>query len=876
VRAAVERQDGSVAVAAVNGPENTVISGACGAVDAALRELAAEGIRFERLTVSHAFHSPLMDPMLEPFGQVAAGVTYGDPQIVMASDLTGALLQPGMVSAEYWRQHARQPVRFAAALEALYARGCRLFVEVGPRPILSGMGRRFLPDDATWLPVLRKGRSDWQQLLETVRELYTIGAGIDWAGFDRDYARRKLEMPTYPFERERCWVTPRADAASRCEGTSAAAPSWAEWLYEPRWQPCAPGASTPADSDPSAAVNSRASGGFWVLFADDGGAAAKLAAIVRSSGGRCALVEKGNRFEARAEGFAIDPLQPSQYQQLFEALRLQPGEPCRAVHFWGLDEPFAGDSVPAALDAQSHRACGSILYLVQALASLAAQSIASLAVVTRGAQRVGDEDRAAGLVQALAWGLGRVAISEHPELRCSLIDLDPDAAGLDASLRVLHHDVLAPGAEEDQIAIRAGARHVLRLTAVPAVPVARRTGYSPDGTYLITGGLSGLGLQVAERLSERGAKRIALVGRRAPSPAAVEAIRKLEARGVSIRVVPADVADRAALSSLLDQLERDGAPLRGVVHSAGTVDDGVLAHQTWERFRAVMAAKVQGAWNLHALTAPLPLEFFVLFSSSASLLGPAAQGNYAAANAFLDALAHYRRAQGLPALAVNWGPWSEVGLAARGGLAERAQLQGLGAIDPGRGLSVLEHLIASGRTQAAVLPANWAEALAGPDERTPTLLKDLASRAALPAREPSRPVLADELAAAPPHKHWPMILAHVTEHARRVLGAPSSAQLDPQQGLRDLGLDSLMAVELRNRLQRAVGRPLRSTLAFDCPTIEAVGRHLMDDVLALTAPSGARADEETEDGDDLLAAIERLSDDQAEKLLARKAITPGV
>lgn len=883
VGAAIERQAGVIAIAAINGPDNVVISGAADAVEGALRELASDGIRTERLTVSHAFHSPLMDPMLDAFGRLAATVSYGEPRIAMASDLTGGLLQPGTVSADYWREHARQPVRFAAALEALYARGCRLFVELGPRPVLSGMGRRFIADDSVWLPALRKGKSDWQQLLETIRDLYTIGVDIDWAGFDRDYPRRKMALPTYAFQRERCWVTPNPEAAARREGVTTAAPGWADWLYEPQWQRRPSAGSLDAALAPHPpTLPVSTSGATWMLLADEHGTADRLAQVIRSRGERCVFVEKGESFEALADRFVIDPEQPSHYRDVVDAVLRSQGQRCRGVvHFWGLDERLAGKSGAAELDRTQRRACGSILYLVQALASAGVESLPRLTIATRGAQHVGGETHPVELAQALGWGLGRVVAREHPEMRCTLVDLAPEVDGLATELDVLYRDVLAQDREEDQIAIRTGEQHVLRL--MPGEPVSRagRPAYSPDGTYLITGGLSGLGLRVADRMVERGARRLVLMGRRAPSEAAARAVQKMEARGAEIRVVQADVADHEALAEVLRALEREGMALRGVVHSAGTLDDGILAHQTWERFRTVMAAKVHGAWNLHILTESLPLDFFVLFSSSASLLGPAGQGNYAAVNAFLDALAHHRRTRGLPALTINWGPWSEVGLAARGGLMDRGDLHGLGSIDPERGLSVLEHLVHSDRVQVAVLPADWSKILGASEAWNPPMLRHLAQAAVaatVPQAVAARPALLDELAATTPHKQWPLILAHVTEHARHVLGLQSSAPLDPQQGLRDLGLDSLMALELRNRLQRAVGLPLRSTLAFDCPTIEAVGRYLMHDVLAVNAP-GRAPDEpvaSTDDGDDLLAAIEQLSDDQAEKLLARKVTSPGV
>ena len=285
-----------------------------------------------------------------------------------------------------------------------------------------------------------------------------------------------------------------------------------------------------------------------------------------------------------------------------------------------------------------------------------------------------------------------------------------------------------------------------------------------------------------------------------------------------------------------------------------------------------MAAKVLGAWHLHELTRSLPMDFFVLFSSTASLLGHPGQSNYAAANAFLDALAHHRRAQGLPALSINWGPWSEVGLAVRTGTLDRARAQGVGAIDPASGLRALEHLLQTGPVQAAVLPADWPTLTASfPAGQLPPLVRGFAGPVQTPAADtaPARPSLVAELETAPDHLRWGIVLEHVTSATRGVLGLDRSAGVDPQQGLRDLGLDSLMALELRSRLQRSVGQPLRATLALDCPTIEAIARHLASDALGLEPPPAIG--ESTGAGpDDVLMNIEQLSDEEVDRMFATR------
>jgi len=513
-----------------------------------------------------------------------------------------------------------------------------------------------------------------------------------------------------------------------------------------------------------------------------------------------------------------------------------------------------------------------------------------LTILTRGAYSSTASTSASAAApvepaQAMVWGFSRVVSREHPELRLKCVDLDGRRLDRSAEISALYDDVLAASLDEAEIALRDAERFVLRL-APSASRSAAPTRALPelldeDGAYLVTGGLGGVGLLVARHMVARGARRLVLMGRTAPSDATGDAIRSMERDGAKIDVTLASVADRSAVANIVERLAAEGTPLRGVMHSAGTLDDGVIAHQTWDRFRTVMEAKVQGAWNLHVVTEGLPLDFFVLFSTSAAVLGPAGQSNHAAANAFMDALAHRRRSAGLRALSINWGPWSEVGAAARAGAADRGEAQGLGSIDPQSGLRVLDHLMAAGVTQAAVMNARWKTMLAPSAGWRPPLLRDLeAEPAVAPAAAPARPSFLREIEDAPALRKWPLLLTHVAEQAGKVLGLDPSG-LDARQGLRDLGLDSLMALELRNRLQRSVGQPLRSTLAFDFPTIDTIAHHLALDVLALETesapaaapPVGREAGHEA--AADLLLEIENLSEEEVEKLFASRVMGPG-
>lgn len=380
----------------------------------------------------------------------------------------------------------------------------------------------------------------------------------------------------------------------------------------------------------------------------------------------------------------------------------------------------------------------------------------------------------------------------------------------------------------------AEAKHIGKVVVSLADPklrieTGRRTPQlRADGTQVITGGLGGIGGVLAKWLVERGARNLALVSRNAPSAAASAGVRALEEAGARVRVFRADVSDATQLERCLAKVRESLPPIRGVFHVAGVLDDALLTELGVDRFDRVMGPKMQGSWNLDRATTADPLEFFVLFSSAAAVLGTAGQANYAAANAYLDALAHDRRRRGLPGLSVNWGPWSEVGLAAaRAERGRRLEARGLGSIGPDEALEALGLLLAQEMPQACVMRFDASEWTASnPAAARSALLAGLWRDATAGATEPRGAEFRRGVAGArTPGERRDRIEKLVRVEVARVLRLPAE-RLDQTTALKELGLDSLMAVELRNRLAALLGLRLSATLAFNHPTLDALIEHL--------------------------------------------------
>ena len=817
---------GALTIAAVNSPSNTVVSGNASAIGELRSMLERDGIRTKPLTVSHAFHSALLDPILPALEEAAARLTARAPQLTFISNVTGKPMVD-CPAPSYWREQARSPVRFADGIRTLYELGCRVFLEVGPGGSCITAGREVIPEaQARWLPSLSKNRDEHRTMLESLRTLYLDGASIDWKQVHNDRRRSLVSLPLYPFEPTRHWLdsgpasaplrrpAPAVDQLDS-EPQSKAAP-WHHVTWTPLAETAAPDAARTAMSNQ------------WLLVADSGGFSDQVATVLKSRGQRVTIIRS-----TRA------PMTPSRLLKNVDAI--SNGE-TRVLDLRGLDCPSATGLSAPALERAERTIARTALPLVRTLASQPASRQTRIWIVTRGAMRIVAEDASVEPVPAMLWGFGRSAAIETPAVWGGLIDLEPGADRQDLAEASSLVDAILRSDSESQIGIRRGRHFVPRLDrfagesgAANAIPV------KADATYLITGGTGMLGLTMARWLVERrGARHVVLASRRGDASAASDSIAALEAAGARIAIVAADVSRPADIRRVLQRIDREMPALAGVVHCAGVLTDGILGQMDEPAFTSVTAPKVRGAWVLHEQTKSLPLDFFLLHSSLLSLTGSAGQANYTAANAFLDSLVDFRRAQGLPAMAVNWGPWAGSGMAASAGARGESmwRQRGVTLIDAETGFGALDALFDHPVDHAAVAICDWRRYV----DHLPVRSRFLdALAAAIPrASSDNAGDLQQRLSTAPPEDRRRLLLDVLRQQLGKELGF--AGDLDIRQPLEQLGVDSLMSVNLANRLETSLGVRVPVIKLMKSPSLEGLADDLLSELTlagSASAPIGA-------------------------------------
>ncbi|MFC4907549.1 type I polyketide synthase [Actinomadura gamaensis] len=836
-----------VAVAAVNGPSSTVVSGPPDQVAAAVSAARDQGLRARMIDVDYASHGPQVDEITGELAESLAGVAPVSAGIAFHSTLTGTPIDTAALDTAYWIENLRRPVRFADAIDTLVTAGYRLFIEASPHPVLTPAVEECAEQASgrvVAVPTLRRDQGGAARLARALGHAFTAGAPVDWTRwFPADPAPRVVDLPTYAFQRRRYWLEPPAadrdrpvtggtdpveakvwqaieandvDALARTlrlddeESVAAlgpALPALAEWRrghrerrtidswrYEIGWTHV-PDLAAPA------------LGGTWLLIVPDGFSdhpAVRLAVRAVETHGATAAV---HTLAARD----LDR----------EALTARLAELAAGTDPAGVLSLLALDESPHERSAAVPSGLAATVTLVQALAD--ADVAAPLWCLTQDAVATSGADPLGSPVQAQVWGLGRVAALEHPKLWGGLADLP---ASPDQRTAARLASVLAPGRPEDQVAIRPTGVLARRMRHAPPSP-ALATGWKPTGTTLITGGTGGIGAHLARWLAANGAPRLHLLSRRGPdAPGAADLAAELTALGAAVEITACDVADRARLEDVLRDVPAD-RPLTSIFHVAGVPNYIPITDLTLDDLDHVLAPKSHAAAHLHELAGRHPVTTFLMFSSGAGAWGSGQQGAYAAANHYLDALAQHRRALGQPATSLAWGPWSQAGIAADQTTLAFFSRFGLDPIHPDPATKALHHALSTGTTALTIANIDWARFTPTftsarpapllsdlPENRQPVAVSAPAAASGGAAGTP----LARQLRDAPPARRQQLLLNHVRTEAAATLGHAGADAIPADKPFQELGFDSLTAVQLRNQLSQATGLDLPVTMLFDHPT----------------------------------------------------------
>ncbi|TAK60271.1 type I polyketide synthase [Methylobacter sp.] len=880
-----------VSTAVINTARSIVISGLWTGLKGVMAALDQASLSYTQLNVAHGFHSPSMQPALQAFADVANTVTYHSPEIAIISTLTGQTVSHEMAQADYWVKHIRQPVQFYPAMQQLAGKGAEMLLEIGAKPVLSGLAKQI--DETAkkqCIPNLTGKGDSRMEVYQALAQLYQAGLDLDWQVLSGGAG--KIKLPTYPWQRQYYWVDQAgnkkqnniAQASSKilqalAEGETESllrslwqgkTPDEAEQKltlqilqslsrlhYQEAQQQCAYQISWQAYELPKAKVK-----GIWLLIADQQGRAEALFNYWSEINIPAVLIEPAATYQK---------LSPQHYQLRFESeddwQRCLADIPAECLESMRASVNFS----LCDLSRNEH----GIESLSQALNNVAVcyrvlkkqANRVPVWLVTENAQAVSESDSASGWLSAAAWGIGRVIALEQPELFAGLVDLSGSGA---EQLKTLA-DIVTAEPTGEQIAIRAEGNYIARLTQCPSQ--ALNVKIDQQGDYVITGGLGGLGLVVAQWLVANNAGRVWLLSRSIAKGEALRKIEQLRQQGGDVRCLQADIADGQAVSSVMAQIEQQGGRLKGVIHAAGVLQDGRLENLNTESFKQVLSAKVQGAWLLHQATKDLQLDFFVLFSSAASVLGSMGQAAYAAANAAMDGLAQYRKALDLPALTINWGAWAEVGMAANLDRVDQQRMQSSGvmAIKPEVAQVLLEQAIAGNASQQIIMDINWPvfkQAQSSAATKSFWQIMDGVEPEATAGLANTRAAIdfVQKMSELNEEDAYQFAKTQVEQALKQVLYLDADKPVDSHQGFFDMGLDSITVVELRENLEHRLACSLPATLLFDYANVADASWYLVQQY----GKAEERAGAPEPDQPDASAEVQNLSEQELDKLISEK------
>ncbi len=847
-------------LAVINAPQLCVVSGEETKIIQLRSQLETKGINNRFLNTSHAFHSPMMNPILEQFKAQVAKVQLQPPQIPFISNLTGTwITSEQATSPDYWAKQLRHTVQFSAGVSQLLQQD-RIFLEVGPGTTLSTLVKQQATTARVThsLPHPKSQTADQEQILQALGDLWLTGISPDWSGFYDQEQRQLIPLPTYPFQRQRYWIDPPTVSTSETPSELRKNENLSEWFYIPSWKR----EVLPPQNLPSTAS--------WLIFLDATGLGENIAHHLQKQGNQVVTVQAGTTFSQLGEqAYAIHPDRKQDYDTLFQTLADQNQFPQQLLHLWNV--------TPNSQQGEDY--FYQLLFLAQALGKQDLSDNLPITVITSEQYDVtGTEPLSPE--KATVQGICKVIPQEYPHLPCRLIDLD--ATALNQQLDSLSEQLLKELNTEiagASIAYRNGYRW--RQTFDPvSIPSSSQSLMREGGVYLITGGLGGIGLALAAEIAKTPKTKLILISRSGLPDRAewqdwltgeeeddsvankIRRVQALEEQGAEVLVLTADVSNRAAMVTAIQEAEAHFCTINGVIHTAGIAGGGIIQLKTPEKAATVLSAKLQGTRLLDELFADKPLDFMILNSSLSSVMGGVGQVDYCAANAFLDSFAHYRtHRSGQLTLAINWDTWQEVGMAVNTTVPKQLQKRR----EQGRemGISTAEGQDAFRRLQGLASPQVIVCTKDLPTviqrRATPHSLEQLATQTSQnnqpqPSVTYPRPNL--QVPYVAPRNETETLVADTWQ---RFLG------IEPV-GIHDdffeLGGHSLLATEIISELRDRVQQELPLNRLFETPTVAGLAAMITTEDNA--DPQNIQRSEET---DDLLSELNALSANEVDSLL---------
>lgn len=829
-----------LSLSAMNGPSSCVIAGPNDAVTQLEKELNIRKVACRRLKSDHAFHSAMMEPLIEPFTQLVKTLKLQPPKIPYISTVTGTWIKAEEAAdPAYWAQHLCQPVRFADGISKLWQESSAVLLEIGPGQTLSSLviqhpvHKRVA--DPVVLPSLKHAydhQSDSAFLLTTLGKLWLAGIEIDWPAFYKDEKRHRIPLPTYPFERQRYWIEPPKPNVSRRPLPTERAADIDDWFYIPVWrlsEQLAPAISTTVFKQKR----------NWLIFTDELGMSNQLIEHLEQMGQTVVSVLTGNKFSQQKENvYTIDPHQREDYSTLLRELSALGKIPATIIHLWSITQSHQSSSVHDGYNVSQYLGFYSLHFLIQGLADLNVTHPLQLVVVSNCLQKVNGEpviypERATSL------GVCKVISQEHPNITCCSIDIsDTENLQNKRTVQSIINETRGQSSEAI-VAYRGAQRWVQSFEAVQLKK--NQTEFTnrlrTNGVYLITGGLGGIGFTLAEYLAQSVQAKLVLIGRsELPKredwkqwlathednnniSCKLQKIQALEKKGAEVMVLSADVANQKQMESVIRQTYDKFGILHGVIHAAGVVGGGLVQLRTPEMAENVLAPKVIGTLVLDTLLRGKKLDFFVLCSSHSSILGGLGEAAYSAANVFLDTFALGSASKGdSTTISINWDIWKEVGMAvnteAPFGLEKEWQGLRENGLSCSEGVAAFQCILAHGFPQVVVSKQPFLSLIKQSNTLTKLTLKEQIQTFASQQQSNSihsRPLLRNAYVA--PRNE---IESKIADIWQLIFGV---TLIGIHDSFFELGGHSLIAIQLLDKLHQVFQVEISIKQLFETPTI---------------------------------------------------------